>query len=376
MFLQMQRPPKRQRAEEESAVDPVYPFEEVVTAPLPPFIDVGSGLESEGLKLSLNVSSPLTFRNNAVTLKLGSGLSIAGDGSLEASAASSVSPPLTNSGGELGLAVGDGLSVSNGTLQAVAPSAPLSYSGGHLQLSTGPGLTVSNGALQTAVTAPLLQSESGIGLSLGYGLSLSGNALVTTSPVMLAQHGWPDFDNFSQLTIISSTGDTFPVSGFCRRYNMNQIVTTVVGLKLDTTKWTSYGSTSPTSDFVFRMEQFYSTPTVYQPPNLQNPNYYFWPDKCVSSNNTTHTSTSFSVPPSGLVTSFIPSCDGSWESQFETSTCTVSFAPPPNGEYGGILLHFSMKNAAGQTASIFSPNIAATMIITPIVFTYIARRSL
>ncbi|QEJ80739.1 fiber 2 protein [Psittacine adenovirus 3] len=401
----MQPASKRPR-EESSAVDLVYPFDEAVTAPLPPFIDVGGGLETEGLKLSLNVSSPLTLRNNAVALKIGSGLSVDSSGALQAGAAASVSPPLTNSGGTLHLSVGSGLTVANGVLaSSLTASPPLSISGNNtLALAVGNGLAVSGGALASSLSAtpPLQLSGNSMSLSLGSGLAVQSGALVAsppvTAPVTITNgalglsvgdglavrdgslqapteifsgvQGWDTLDNFSAVNIVSSEGVKFPASVFCKRLNIRGLVVCTMALKLDSSRWSSYGSTTPSSDFVFRLGELFNSgvPSTYVPVSAGSS--YLTPHGGITT-STTSQSSGYVSPEGGIVVTFRPACSGAWANQFDVSQCTVVFPSE-----GGTVLHFSLQNKSGQTNYLFTHGITGTMLIYPISFSYLATSSL
>ena len=75
--------------------DPVYPFTEERLIPLPPFIQAGSGLESEGLILSLKFTDPITLNPGGfLTLRTGEGIKVNQAGELTSSTALNVEAPL------------------------------------------------------------------------------------------------------------------------------------------------------------------------------------------------------------------------------------------------------------------------------------------
>lgn len=164
--------------------DPVYPFGDQTPAPLPPFLNAGSGLKAEGLSLSVQTSDPLTVGLGGVTLKIGEGLSVV-DGKLNSGARINTIPPLSktgedlslktdttlvvNSTGELGVALQPTLVNGTAGVGLKTPTSPLQVTNdGTLNLKTGPGLKLDNGALQ---------------VSVGYGMNINPGGQLTLYPL-------------------------------------------------------------------------------------------------------------------------------------------------------------------------------------------------
>ncbi|AFV70650.1 fiber [Bovine adenovirus 6] len=156
--------------------DPVYPFTEERLIPLPPFIRAGSGLESEGLILSLKFTDPITVNPAGfLTVKTGEGIQINEVGQLTSSAIVEAEAPLEKLPGSIKLNMEDVFTVdSNGKLSIILNS-PFEKTAEGIKLKlANTFITNENGNLAlTAPQSPLTLTPEGQ-LSL-----LRGNTLIT-----------------------------------------------------------------------------------------------------------------------------------------------------------------------------------------------------
>ncbi|AII22579.1 fiber 1 [Lizard adenovirus 2] len=193
------------RAKRQGSPDPIYPFGDQTPAPLPPFLNAGSGLTASGLSLSVQTADPLTLTLGGVGLKLGEGLSLV-DGKLTSGDSVAVEAPLHKTGKTISLSADASLEVTTSDQLSVktvnslsktdagiglkTPVPPLKLNdSGQLTLQTGPGLKTigetlqvpvgvgisinNSGALESYPLAPLRWDGSSKSLILDYGPGLT-----------------------------------------------------------------------------------------------------------------------------------------------------------------------------------------------------------
>ena len=177
---------KRARA---STPDLVYPFDEGFVTPMPPFLDAGSGLEVSGLKLAVKSIPPLGTKNNALTVKIGPGLSINNNGELVSSSSVTAQPPLDNSGGSLQLNISDPLDVVNNKLTVKTGNGLQLDSNNALMVKTTSALSNSTDGLAINTTAPINVSGGTLSLNVSNNFSVSQGSLTLTRPSLPLQVG-------------------------------------------------------------------------------------------------------------------------------------------------------------------------------------------
>lgn len=181
------------RAKVEEGFNPVYPYGyNNSTEVAPPFVAADGLQENPPGVLSLKIAPPLTFNTlKALTLAIGSGLSIV-DGKLVSKGQSLLAQsPLVINGNELQLRIGAGLNSENDTLNILA-QAPLAISNTNkLNINLGEGLSIVNGALQLSLTAssPLSLQNNILSLPIGDTLEVVNgklqSSLAATNPLEL-----------------------------------------------------------------------------------------------------------------------------------------------------------------------------------------------
>nr|QTH80078.1 fiber [Tern adenovirus] len=179
---------KRARRDDERSIDPVYPFGVEQVTPMPPFVDAGSGIKVDGLKLSVNFSNPIIAKNGALTLKLGNGLYLDSAGQLSANEMYGlVQLPLEKDNNMLKLNVGNTLD-ANTILNLKIPSKPLEISNdGSLILKVGQGLKTDSSGLTINTAAPLQVDENILKLALGQCFYTKENVLTLKTGIGLTQ---------------------------------------------------------------------------------------------------------------------------------------------------------------------------------------------
>lgn len=180
------------RAREE--IDPVYPFDVQQLTPMPPFVDAGSGIEVNGLKLSVKYLNPITTNNGALALKIGDGLDINGKGELISSELSGkVVLPLMRKGKDLCLNFSSPLYVNSealdinagktlqlgDTLDLKEPLEPIVITeNGSLAIQLGEAMKILNGTLSINTEAPLVVENGLLKLKIGPCFSVNDNKLI------------------------------------------------------------------------------------------------------------------------------------------------------------------------------------------------------
>ncbi|URN46040.1 fiber [Bovine adenovirus 7] len=174
-------------------LDPVYPFSEEKLIPLPPFIRAGTGLESEGLILSLNYTDPIGLTpTGALTIKVGPGISVV-DGKITATEMSSLRAPLARINQTLELQTNQTLTLKNDHLSITDPLFPLSIdSDGHLILTLTNPLYVNNNTLALKLSSPLyVDAENSLSLKYSFPFYENENMLQLSinEPLFLNESG-------------------------------------------------------------------------------------------------------------------------------------------------------------------------------------------
>ncbi|ASU50539.1 fiber [Odocoileus adenovirus 1] len=130
--------------------DPVYPFSEDKLIPLPPFIQAGTGLESEGMILSLNFTDPITVNpTGSLTIKIGPGIEINENGQLTATAQALIAEsPLKKENYILKIQTNNTLVTEDDKMGIPDPLEPLNIeSSGQLSLNFDKGFQLFEGKL-------------------------------------------------------------------------------------------------------------------------------------------------------------------------------------------------------------------------------------
>lgn len=144
--------------------------------------------------LQVNTGGGLQVQNNILSLKIGTGLTIAsgvlmvtnntnppdGGGTGNVTVPLNAVAPLSYTDGTLSLSFTDEFIVQSGTLSLqLTVSAPLVKKDNKISLNIGSTLSVSNGALESALqtTSPLSLNDNNLSLNYGNGLTLSTNNL-------------------------------------------------------------------------------------------------------------------------------------------------------------------------------------------------------
>lgn len=164
------------RARLEDDFNPVYPYEHYNPLDIPfitpPFTSSNGLQEKPPGVLSLKYTDPLTTKNGALTLKLGTGLNINENGDLSSDASVEVSAPITKTNKIVGLNYTKPLTLQSNAL-TLSYNAPLNVVNNNLALNMSQPVTVNaNNELSLLIDAPLnadtgtlrLQSDAPLGL--------------------------------------------------------------------------------------------------------------------------------------------------------------------------------------------------------------------
>ena len=164
------------RARLEDDFNPVYPYEHYNPLDIPfitpPFASSNGLQEKPPGVLSLKYTDPLTTKNGALTLKLGTGLNIDENGDLSSDASVEVSAPITKTNKIVGLNYTKPLALQSNAL-TLSYNAPLNVVNNNLALNVSQPVTVNaNNELSLLIDAPLnadtgtlrLQSAAPLGL--------------------------------------------------------------------------------------------------------------------------------------------------------------------------------------------------------------------
>lgn len=203
--------------------DLIYPFEEEIQVPVPPFVEPGSGLEVNGLSISVKTEQPLeNSSSGAVTLK-------------------TEAPLLISSSGGLGLRIGDGLKLNNDVLEStvnlipVNPLfsssnllylnflSPLYVNNGYLDLKLGRGLEINNNSLSLIdlnVDTPLEYTNDTLSLNIGNGLQLNGSSLELNLGSGL------QFSSQGELQLAPTTSSSRTLNEYLNSSNWNMLIET------------------------------------------------------------------------------------------------------------------------------------------------------
>lgn len=171
------------RARIDDDFNPVYPYNPIDKPPVtfitPPFTSSDGLQEKPPGVLSLNYKNPVVVQNGALTLKLGSGLSVNDSGELT-SDVGEVAPPLFKQNKILGLAYGEPLTLQDSKL-IIALTDPLSLQSGRLGLQYSSPLTLQNSKLTLPLGAPLVNDNETLTLRLQRPLLTDINNALTLS---------------------------------------------------------------------------------------------------------------------------------------------------------------------------------------------------
>lgn len=164
------------RARFEDDFNPVYPYEHYNPLDIPfitpPFASSNGLQEKPPGVLSLKYTDPLTTKNGAFTLKLGTGLNIDKNGDLSSDASVEVSAPITKTNKIVGLNYTKPLALQNNAL-TLSYNAPFNVVNNNLALNMSQPVTINaNNELSLLIDAPLnadtgtlrLQSDAPLGL--------------------------------------------------------------------------------------------------------------------------------------------------------------------------------------------------------------------
>ncbi|UZE91232.1 L5A fiber-2 [Human adenovirus 40] len=164
------------RARFEDDFNPVYPYEHYNPLDIPfitpPFASSNGLQEKPPGVLSLKYTDPLTTKNGALTLKLGTGLNIDKNGDLSSDATVEVSAPITKTNKIVGLNYTKPLALQNNAL-TLSYNAPFNIVNNNLALNMSQPVTINaNNELSLLIDAPLnadtgtlrLQSDAPLGL--------------------------------------------------------------------------------------------------------------------------------------------------------------------------------------------------------------------
>ena len=164
------------RARLEDDFNPVYPYEHYNPLDIPfitpPFASSNGLQEKPPGVLSLKYTDPLTTKNGALTLKLGTGLNIDKNGDLSSDASVEVSAPITKTNKIVGLNYTKPLALQNNAL-TLSYNAPFNIVNNNLALNMSQPVTINaNNELSLLIDAPLnadtgtlrLQSDAPLGL--------------------------------------------------------------------------------------------------------------------------------------------------------------------------------------------------------------------
>lgn len=164
------------RARFEDDFNPVYPYEHYNPLDIPfitpPFASSNGLQEKPPGVLSLKYTDPLTTKNGALTLKLGTGLNIDKNGDLSSDASVEVSAPITKTNKIVGLNYTKPLALQNNAL-TLSYNAPFNVVNNNLALNMSQPVTINaNNELSLLIDAPLnadtgtlrLQSDAPLGL--------------------------------------------------------------------------------------------------------------------------------------------------------------------------------------------------------------------
>ncbi|AAC13980.1 fiber-2 [Human mastadenovirus F] len=164
------------RARFEDDFNPVYPYEHYNPLDIPfitpPFASSNGLQEKPPGVLSLKYTDPLTTKNGALTLKLGTGLNIDKNGDLSSDASVEVSAPITKTNKIVGLNYTKPLALQNNAL-TLSYNAPFNVVNNNLALNMSQPVTINaNNELSLLIDAPLnadtgtlrLRSDAPLGL--------------------------------------------------------------------------------------------------------------------------------------------------------------------------------------------------------------------
>lgn len=164
------------RARFEDDFNPVYPYEHYNPLDIPfitpPFASSNGLQEKPPGVLSLKYTDPLTTKNGALTLKLGTGLNIDKNGDLSSDASVEVSAPITKTNKIVGLNYTKPLALQSNAL-TLSYNAPFNVVNNNLALNMSQPVTINaNNELSLLIDAPLnadtgtlrLQSDAPLGL--------------------------------------------------------------------------------------------------------------------------------------------------------------------------------------------------------------------
>ncbi|YP_068081.1 fiber [Tree shrew adenovirus 1] len=170
-----------------SPINPVYPYGAKKFIIPPPFISENGFKEEPWGVLNLDIKPPLTFEDTQLTVKVGSGLTVGSDGSLQGGSAANiaVTPPLQNDAGNIKLKTGVGLDTSNGSLNvSLQGQNGIQVADDVVSAKLGAGLTVDgndNIALDLTADSPLSLSNNTLSLNTGKGLATTPNGQLVSS---------------------------------------------------------------------------------------------------------------------------------------------------------------------------------------------------
>ena len=159
---------KRTRVDED--FNPVYPYDSTSTPAIPfispPFVNSDGFQESPPGILSLRLSRPLSITNHALSLNIGTGLTINSTGFLEAAQQISTTAPL---------------SLQNNVLSLTC-TAPLAVQDAALILRLNWPFSVNNSALTLNLASPLYLNSSSLGLRIDNPFYVNNNSLSLRLP--------------------------------------------------------------------------------------------------------------------------------------------------------------------------------------------------
>ncbi|ARQ79765.1 fiber [Bat mastadenovirus WIV17] len=156
----------------------VYPFSAKRITIIPPFYSI-NGFTDEGGELMLKTAQPLDFtKDGKLQIKMGVGLTLGADGSLQAPGDSNVTvaPPLQNIKGNVSVKLGEGTIMKDDAL-SVDVQSPLQIYNSKVGLKTDDSLEVKENKLCVSLDSPLQLTENGISIKTGKGLTISDNSL-------------------------------------------------------------------------------------------------------------------------------------------------------------------------------------------------------
>ncbi|AUG71892.1 short fiber 1 [Rhesus adenovirus 66] len=182
---------KRTRVDED--FNPVYPYDTTSTPAIPfispPFVNSDGFQESPPGILSLRLNKPLSFTNHAVSLNVGSGLTINSTGFLEATQQISAANPLLLQNNTLSLISSAPLYV-NGSALALRLNSPFVVHNNGLAINLAEPLYVTNNSLNLRLASPFYVNNNSLNLRLPNpsGLSIDGSGLKVKAGYGLRLH--------------------------------------------------------------------------------------------------------------------------------------------------------------------------------------------